>query len=99
MCGARMRAGVRPAILPLAEPSPSTNAGPRFAASMQARVRDHAAPMGLELIVDEAEGYAFLRQRSAAAGEPELPRLVPRRPLGFQGFSPTPSPRRAARPA
>lgn len=51
---------------------------------LQPRVRDHVAPLGLELIVDEAEGYAFLRQRAAAEGEPELPRLVPRRQLGFQ---------------
>jgi Domain of unknown function (DUF4194) len=51
---------------------------------LQARVRDHVAPLGLELIVDEAEGYAYLRQRVAAEGEPELPRLVARRPLGFQ---------------
>jgi hypothetical protein len=52
--------------------------------NLQARVRDHVAPLGLELILDEAEGYAYLRQRSTAEGEPELPRLVPRRPLGFQ---------------
>jgi hypothetical protein len=51
---------------------------------LQARVRDHVAPLGLELIVDEAEGYAYLRQRVVGEGEPELPRLVPRRPLGFQ---------------
>jgi hypothetical protein len=51
---------------------------------LQARVRDHVAPLGLELIVDEAEAYAYLRQRVAAEGESELPRLVPRRPLGFQ---------------
>jgi hypothetical protein len=51
---------------------------------LQARVRDHVAPLGLELIIDEAEGYAYLRQRATAEGEPELPRLVARRPLGFQ---------------
>lgn len=51
---------------------------------LQGRVRDHVAALGLELIVDEVEGYAYLRQRIAAQGEPELPRLVPRRPLGFQ---------------
>ena len=51
---------------------------------LQARVRDHVAPLGLELIVDEAEGYAYLRQRAVGEGEQELPRLVPRRPLGFQ---------------
>jgi len=51
---------------------------------LQARVRDHVAPMGLELTVDEAEGYAWLRQRATVDGEAELPKLVPRRPLGFQ---------------
>lgn len=51
---------------------------------LQARVRDHVAPLGLELVLDETEGYAYLRQRLAGEGEPELPRLVPRRPLGFQ---------------
>jgi hypothetical protein len=48
-----------------------------------ARVRDYAIPLGLELMVDESEGYAYLRQRSAVEGEPELPRLVSRRPLGY----------------
>ena len=51
---------------------------------LQARVRDHVAPLGLELILDEAEGHGYLRQRVVGEGEPELPRLVPRRPLGFQ---------------
>jgi hypothetical protein len=47
------------------------------------RVREHMAVMGLELIVDEAEGHAFLRQRPAEEGEAELPRLVARRQLGY----------------
>jgi hypothetical protein len=51
---------------------------------LQARVRDHVAPLGLELVVDEAEAYAYLRQRPVVEGEPEVPRLVARRPLGFQ---------------
>ena len=51
---------------------------------LQARVRDHVAPLGLELLLDESEGYAYLRQRTVAEGEPELPRLVPRRQLGYQ---------------
>ena len=50
---------------------------------IQARVREYVAPLGLELIFDEAEGYAYLRQRPVTAGEPELPRLVARRPLGY----------------
>jgi hypothetical protein len=51
--------------------------------ALQARVRDHIAVLGLELMLDEAEGYAYLRQRPTAEGEAELPRLVPRRPLGY----------------
>jgi len=51
--------------------------------SLRARVRDHVALLGLELVVDEAEGYAFLRQRPPAEGTPDVPRLVPRRPLGY----------------
>jgi hypothetical protein len=50
---------------------------------LQARLRDQVTALGLELILDEAEGYAYLRQRAAVEGEPELPRLVPRRQLGF----------------
>jgi hypothetical protein len=50
---------------------------------LQARVRDYFAPLGLELQLDEAEGYAFLRQRPVTEGEDELPRLIPRRPLRF----------------
>jgi Domain of unknown function (DUF4194) len=51
---------------------------------LQTRVRDHVAILGLELILDEAEGYAYLRQRPVQDGEEELPRLVPRRQLGYQ---------------
>jgi hypothetical protein len=51
---------------------------------LQARIRDHVAVLGLELVVDEAEGYAYLHQRAAQEGEAELPRLVSRRQLGYQ---------------
>jgi hypothetical protein len=51
--------------------------------SLQGHVRDHVALLGLQLVLDEAEGYAYLRQRLAAEGEPELPRLVPRRQLSY----------------
>ena len=52
---------------------------------LQARVRDHVAVLGLELTLDEAEGYAFLRSRpeSDDPAAPKLPRLVARRPLSF----------------
>ncbi len=53
--------------------------------SLQARLRDHVAVMGLELVLSEAEGYAFLRSRPDAqddAANPP-PRLIARRPLSY----------------
>ena len=51
---------------------------------LQAVVRDYVAVIGLELILDEAEGYAFLRQRAPQEdAEQPLPRLVQRRPLSY----------------
>ncbi len=48
---------------------------------------DYVAVLGLQLILDEAEGYAFLRARQeendAAEASEVLPRLVARRPLSF----------------
>ncbi|GIK82542.1 MAG: DUF4194 domain-containing protein [Xanthobacteraceae bacterium] len=51
--------------------------------AQQARIRDHVVLLGLELILDESEGHAFLRQRPTAEGEAPLPRLVARRRLGY----------------
>jgi hypothetical protein len=51
---------------------------------IQARVRDYVACLGLDLVLDEAEGFAYLRHRPAEEGAAELPRLVPRRQLGYQ---------------
>jgi len=51
--------------------------------NLQVRVRDYVAVLGLELELDEAEGYAFLRSRQAGDDEAALPRLVARRPLSF----------------
>ena len=51
---------------------------------LQSRVRDYVAVLGLELAVDEAEGYAFLRaQPQDLEAGPKLPRLVHRQPLSF----------------
>jgi hypothetical protein len=50
---------------------------------LQAKVRDHVSVLGLELIVDEAEGHAYLRQRPATEEGEELPRLVARRQLSY----------------
>jgi hypothetical protein len=47
-------------------------------------VADYLAVIGLELFVDEVEGYAFVRQRRAAEEEAgPLPRLVVTRPLSY----------------
>jgi len=52
--------------------------------NLQARVRDYMAVIGLELVLDEAEGYAFLRSKADDETETDkLPRLVARRPLSF----------------
>jgi hypothetical protein len=65
--------------------------------ALQARVRDYVAVLGVELVLDEAEGYAFLRSCAAqdAAADDEdaaqaaqvdslkIPRLMVRRPLSF----------------
>lgn len=53
--------------------------------SLQARVRDYVAVLDLELVLDEAEGYAFLRARPDSEDETatKLPRLVARRQLSF----------------
>jgi Domain of unknown function (DUF4194) len=51
---------------------------------LQARVRDYVGVMGLTVVVDEAEGYAFLRSRpDADDDEQPIPRLIPRRSLSF----------------
>ena len=50
---------------------------------LQARVRDYCSVIGLELILDDAEGYAYLRQRAPMPDVPDMPRLVQRRPLSF----------------
>lgn len=52
---------------------------------LQPRVRDHVGVLGLELLLDEAEGYAFLRSKPEVDGDAprKLPRLVARRPLSF----------------
>jgi len=53
---------------------------------LQARVRDYVSVLGLELVLDEAEGYAFLRSRPEPTEDesaPKLPRLIARRPISF----------------
>jgi hypothetical protein len=51
---------------------------------LQARVRDYVSVLGLQLVLDEAEGYAFLRSQPEEADRAApSPRLVARRQLSF----------------
>lgn len=49
----------------------------------QPTLRDYFSVMGLLVVVDEAEGYAYLQSRPEVDGEEPVPRLVPRRSLSF----------------
>ena len=55
--------------------------------ALDAKVRDYVRVLDLELALDEAEGYAFLRSRETVeseSGKPAAtPRLFPRRQLSF----------------
>jgi hypothetical protein len=54
--------------------------------SLQSHLRDYVAVLGLEVVVDEAEGYAFLKSRYQSADdttEATVPRLIARRQLSF----------------
>jgi hypothetical protein len=53
---------------------------------LQARVREQAAVLLLDLVLDEAEGHGFLRSRpdpDESEGAPRMPRLVARRQLSY----------------
>jgi hypothetical protein len=52
---------------------------------LQAGVRDYVSVLGLELVLDESEGYAFLRARQDDEddGAVDIPRLVARRQLSY----------------
>ncbi len=50
---------------------------------LRPRVQDHVSVLGLELILDEAEGYAFLCSRQSDDDSDEIPRLMAKRALSF----------------
>jgi uncharacterized protein DUF4194 len=51
---------------------------------LQPQVRDYVEVLGLHVVIDEAEGYAFLRQRPVDEDDGrQIPRLIPRRSLSF----------------
>lgn len=49
----------------------------------RAPVADHFTRVGIDVIVDDVEGYAYLRTREPEDGEDPLPRLVRRRSLTY----------------
>lgn len=61
----------------------------RHLLGLTSQVRDHVAVLGLTLVLDEVEGYAFLRAlpddqlAEVRAGKPALPRLVRRHALTY----------------
>lgn len=46
-------------------------------------IREYFTQIGLSLLIDEAEGYAFLKQSDSEDENSELPRLITRRALPF----------------
>lgn len=53
--------------------------------NIQSRVRDHFSVLNLRLVLNEAEGYAYLRSRDADGQDQEsqLPSLITRQPLSY----------------
>ncbi|MBB0994762.1 DUF4194 domain-containing protein [Dietzia sp. SLG510A3-3B2-2] len=49
----------------------------------QGAVRDHYAVVGLEVVIDDDEGYAYLRTADTPEGEDALPRVIRRRSLTY----------------
>lgn len=51
--------------------------------SLQARIRDYVKEIGLELIVYEDEGFAWLQTLTSHGEQTDLPRLVMKRQLSY----------------
>lgn len=55
--------------------------------ALQGPVREYFTVIGLSIVIDEAEGYAFIRQTQENSDDKEgtkaLPRLISKRPLGY----------------
>ena len=47
-------------------------------------IADYFAVIGLELYIDESEGYAYLQQHEPGEEEAPLPRLIPARELSYK---------------
>lgn len=51
--------------------------------SLQGKLAEQAAILGLVCIVNEADGYAYFKQKEIIDGEDDIIRLIPRRQLGY----------------
>jgi hypothetical protein len=54
---------------------------------LSSRVRDYVTVLGLDLFIDETEGFAYLKQKEPVPGvsaDSALPSLIPKRQLGYQ---------------
>lgn len=47
------------------------------------KIEDYVSKIGLTLMVDEMDGFGYLKQRSYGEGEEDIPRLVPRHALSY----------------
>jgi hypothetical protein len=51
--------------------------------NLQNTITDHLIVLGLQLIVDENEGYAYLTQQEETENNKDVPKLIAQRPLSF----------------
>ncbi|MEI2620982.1 MAG: DUF4194 domain-containing protein [Candidatus Nanopelagicales bacterium] len=52
--------------------------------ALPAQVRDYLSTIGLDVVIDEAEGYAFLQNAATPPEQDDPPRLIARRPLTYR---------------
>lgn len=48
-----------------------------------AHIEDYVSKIGLSLMLDEADGYAYLKQKEQFEDDLEIPRLIPRHQLSY----------------
>jgi len=52
--------------------------------AQRAQMEDYVAKIGLELVLDEVDGYAYLKQQTQIEDHLDIPRLIPRYQLSYQ---------------
>lgn len=51
--------------------------------AQQAQIDDYVSKIGLVLVVDTSDGYAYLKQQTQIDDHLDIPRLIPRYPLSY----------------